>query len=886
MNNHSTSTGGFPHQQQAIRDRCFHPTGNFAEFKREEIEQSIPDRFEEQVRKYPNRLAIKGKNYELSYSDLNLVANRVARAVLDQRGGGEEPVALLLEQGAPLITGILGILKAGKITVPLDPSYPSGRTSYMLEDSQASLILTNKQNLSLARESAKCGIKLLNIDDLDVNLSIRDPGLSISPDNLAYILYTSGSTGLPKGVTQNHRNLLHQIMIYTNTLHICAEDRLTLLTSVTGQAMNTIFDALLNGAALYPLNVREEGVHPLADLLIQQEMTIYFSGSPLFRRFIDTLTGGEEFSKLRVVRLASQTVFKSDVDLYKKHFSPDCVFVNGLSSGETGKVRIYYVDKDTEITTSTVPVGFPVDDKDVRLVDDEGNDVGFNQVGEIEVRSPYLRLGYWGKPELTQETFRSDPGGGNQRIYRMGDMGRMLPNGCLELLGRKDFQVKIRGYRVEIAEVETALLELTSIKEAVVLAREDTAGEQRLVAYLVPATEPAPSIEEVRNFLRKKLPDHMVPSQYLFLNALPLLPNGKLDRRALPAPDQGRPQLETHFDRPRTPMEEVLAGIWADVLGIDRVGIHDDFLDLGGDSLMAGAMLVHLEGTFGKDLPLAILVRASTVEQLANVLRHERWSAPQSLIAIQAQGSKPPFFCVHGAGGHVLGFKALARHLGNEQPFYGLEAPGRDGEQRPLKRVEDLAARYIEEIRGQQPEGPYYLGGLSMGGTVAFEMAQQLRKQGQEVGLVVLLDSTTPMNVRKNGWHPVQRFVRISRRVAHYSRNLLQLGPRQQIRYVKESVKARIHPYSVIRQENSRAKSRYVPNRYQGPITLLWAKERPVGSTDRRLGWRDLATGGLDVRAVPGDHLSMMTEPHVRVLAQELQACLNAAQKGGTAGTT
>lgn len=550
----------------------------------------------------------------------------------------------------------LGVLKAGKITVPLDPSYPSGRTSYMLEDSQASLILTNNQNLSLARESARSGIQPLNIDNLDANLSIQDPGLSISPDTLAYILYTSGSTGLPKGVTQNHRNLLHQIMIYTSTLHICAEDRLTLLTSVTGQAMNTIFDALLNGAVLYPLNVREEGVTHLADLLIQQEITIYFSGSPLFRRFIDTLTGGEEFSKLRVVRLASQTVFKSDVELYKKHFSPVCVFVNGLSSSETGKVRIYYVDKDTEITTSTVPVGFPVDDKDVRLVDDDGNDVGFNQVGEIEVRSPYLRLGYWGKPELTQETFQSDPGGGNRRIYRMGDMGRMLPNGCLELLGRKDFQVKIRGYRVEVAEVETALLELTSIKEAVVLAREDSAGEQRLVAYLVPATEPAPTLGELRNFLRGKLPDHMVPPYYVFLNVLPQLPNGKVDRLALPAPGQGRPDLETPFVRPRTPLLEMLAGIWADVLDIDRVGIHDDFMELGGDSLLAAAMMAEVEAKFAKQLPLAVMFEASTVAQLAEKLAQERWSSPQSLIAVQPQGSKPPFFCVHGRGGHVLGF--------------------------------------------------------------------------------------------------------------------------------------------------------------------------------------------------------------------------------------
>ena len=866
------SSTNLPPQQLSILNRCFHPSGTFIEFKQEEIEQSIPDRFEEQVRKYPHRLAVKTRTQELTYDELNRAANRVAGALLSHLGDGHAPVALLLEQGGPLITGILGVLKAGRICVPLDPSYPRDRTRYMLEDSQATVILTNNQNLSLARESARNGIQPLNIDDLEANLSIEDSGLSISPDTLAYILYTSGSTGQPKGVTQNHRNWLQQVMIDSNTLHICAEDRLTLLTSVTGQAMITIFDALLNGVSLYSLNVREEGVTHLADMLIQQEITIYFSGSPLYRRFIDTLTGGtKEFPKLRVVKLSSQTIFKSDVELYKKYFSPGCVFVTGLSSTETGKFRNYYVDKDTEITTSNVPVGFPVGGKDVRLVDDDGNDVGFNQVGEIEVRSPYLSLGYWGKPELTQETFLSDPVGSNERIYRTGDMGRMSPDGCLEHLGRKDFQVKIRGYRVEVGEVETALLELTSIKETAVQARDNSAGEQRLVAYLVVETEPAPSIGEVRTFLKRKLPDHMVPPHYVFLDALPMLPNGKLDRRSLPEPDHGRPNLDTPFVGPQTSMEEQLARIWADVLGIDRVGIHDDFMDLGGDSLLAAAMMVHVEGTFGKELPLSILIRASTVAQMADTLHSENiWL--HSLVPIQPLGSNPPFFCVHPNGGHVLGFQALARHLGNDQPFYGLEPPGRDGEQRPLERVEDMAARYIDEIRVLQPQGPYYLGGYSMGGTVAFEMAHQLQNLGQEVRLLALLDPTIPTN---------NLFARISPFFARNIRVLINFGIREEIRRIKMKVRAKggwwagiFEPESLVSRSNARAKSRYVPKPYSGTITLFWASDNPEESTDRRLAWREFATDGFDLHIVPGDHSSMMADPHVKVLAQELKNCL------------
>ena len=865
-----------PPEQLSILNRCFHPTGSYVEFKKEEIEQSISDRFESQVLTYPDRLAVKTRTEELTYTELNIAANRVARALLARLGDGEEPVALLLEQGAPMIIGNLGVLKAGKITVPLDPSHPSDRTSYILEDCHAGVILTNNQNLPLALESDGGGIQPLNIDDLGENLSIENPGLSIGPDTSAYIIYTSGSTGQPKGITQNHRNRLHQNMIYTNTLHICAEDRFTLLSSVSAHAMTNIFDALLNGAAIYSLNVRVEGVTRLADMLDQEEITICFSGSPLFRRFMDTLAGKRVFPKVRVLRLSSQTVLKSDVGLYKNHFSADCVFVSGLSATEVGKIRIYLADKDTEIGTSTVPVGYPVDDKDVRVVDDDGNDVGFNQVGEIEVRSPYLSVGYWGNPKLTQETFRPDPRGGDQRIYRTGDMGRMSPDGCLEHLGRKDFQVKIRGYRVEVGEVEAALLELASIKEAVVLAQDNSAGEKQLVAYLVSAKEPAPAISEVRSFLMGKLPDHMVPPHYVFLDALPQLPGGKLDRRALPAPDQGRPQLDTPFVAPRTSMEEVLADIWAEVLAIDRVGIHDDFLDLGGDSLMAAAMMVHIEETVGKDLPLSILIRASTVDQLANILRGENlWL--HSLIAIQPKGSRPPFFCVHPSGGHVLGLRALARYLGNDQPFYGLEPPGRDGEQRPLERVEDLAAHYIEEIRGLQTQGPYYLGGYSMGGTVAFEMAQQLRNQGQEVGLLALFDPTTPRN---------DLFSRISPFVSRNLRVLIELGIREELRRIMSKVRAKrgwwaaaSQPNSPVSRPNARAKSRYVPKSYPGPITLFWADESPVGSNDRRLAWRNFTTEGLDLHVVPGGHSSMLTEPHVKVLAEQLGACLDAAQK-------
>ncbi|MCH8282829.1 MAG: non-ribosomal peptide synthetase [Chloroflexi bacterium] len=613
---------GLSLDQQAIRDKCCHPSGTFVEFKKQYIKQSISSRFEEQVRQYPDRLAIKTITQELTYEELNNAANQVARAILARRGECQETVALLSHLGAPIIGAILGASKAGKTYVPLDPSFPIARTAYILEDSRAGLLVTDTQNLPLAREVAQQGCEIINIDDLALDAPVENPDLDISPEFPCWIIYTSGSTGRPKGVIQTHRNVLHMTMNYTNNFHVCADDRVSLLfsCSVHAGAFST-FMALLNGAGLYALDLKTARLDQLAEWLTQQEITVCGFVPTLFRQFADTLAGNDQFPKLRLIYLAGEPVYKRDVELYTKHFSQDCIFVNRLGSTETDVMSMYFVDKKTQISGTNVPAGYAPQDKQVLLLSDEGQEVGINQIGEIAVRSRYLSPGYWNKPEVTQAVFLQDPDEGKERIYRTGDMGRMLPDGCLEHLGRKDFQVKIRGYRVEVAEIEMALLELTSIGEAAVVAREDTAGDQRLVAYLVPATEPAPSIGELRSHLNEKLPDYMVPSAFVFLDALPTLPNGKLDRRGLPPPGSARPALDNDYLAPRTAVETTLVRIWSEVLGLDQVGVHDNFLELGGDSLLAGQVISRVIGIFRVELPLRSLFEAPTVADMAVAIK-------------------------------------------------------------------------------------------------------------------------------------------------------------------------------------------------------------------------------------------------------------------------
>jgi amino acid adenylation domain-containing protein len=621
MNTYLDTSGPFLTAQQAIRAKCFHPSGTFVEFPRETIERSIPSRFELQVRRYPDRLAIQATHEALTYEDLNRAANRLARSIVAQCGEGEEPIALLLEQGVSLITAMLAVWKAGKFYMPLDPSHPLPRLTYTLQESQARLIVSSTQHRSMAHDLAQSRCRILEVDEPDATYSTEDLGLTVAPDMLACVLYTSGSTGMPKGVLQTHRTLLHLTMRETNTLHLCPEDRMTFLysPSVIGAARNTL-GALLNGAALFPFNVKEEGLTRLAPWLIQRDITLYNSVPTLFRHLTHALSGEERFARLRLVVLGGERVSKTDVDYYKRHFPDDCILVVSLGSTEITRTREYFIDKGTPMSDPMVPAGYPVEDTEILLLDDVGREVGPNGIGEIAVRSRYLSPGYWRRPDLTRQRFLPDLHGGAEQIYLTGDLGSLRPDDCLQYLGRKDLQVKIRGYLIDVAAVEAMLIELETIKEAVVLAQEDRSGQQQLVAYIVPAHQPAPTVSTLRRHLSTILPDYMVPSAFVILDALPLTPVGKVDHRVLPPPARMRPDLDIPFITPRTPAEEKLAKIWADVLELDRVGVDDLFLDLGGHSLMATQIIARACQAFQVDLPLSTLLESPTVAAMALVI--------------------------------------------------------------------------------------------------------------------------------------------------------------------------------------------------------------------------------------------------------------------------
>jgi amino acid adenylation domain-containing protein len=625
----------------AVDPGAVRPSNPFARFEDQEIEQSIPLRFAKQVARHGTRVAVRDGANEWTYVELDQAANRVARALVDAQVAAGNRVAVLLEHDAPLIAGVLGVLKSGAAYVALEAAHPEARLRQVMADANASALLATRKHLALARELAPRAVPILAIEDLLSAPPAPDYGSAVSPDQLAYLLYTSGSTGKPKGVAQNHRNVLHFIAAYTNNLHLCADDRLTLLASCGVDAfVMDVFGALLNGATLCPIDVRDVGLGGVRERLVRDRITVYHSTPTLFRHFARELSGHPQPAAVRLVVLGGEEARVDDIAAWREHFAPDCLFVNGFGLTESSVSLQYFLDRTTNVERGSVPIGRPVERTAVMLLSRGGRP---GQVhGEIALRSPHVSVGYWQNRELTEAAFVSDSAGGKDRIYKTGDMGRLLPDGNIEFLGRRDLQTKLQGFRVEIGEVEAALSQIPGVAEAAARVMDHEGSEKRLIAYYAAPKDAAPSPDELRRVLRGRLPGYMIPSAFVRLDALPLTPTGKVDRLALPAPETRRPEQDPAD--PSDGVERDLLAIWTRVLGTDRIGIRDDFFDLGGHSVLALRIMAEIQDRFGVNLPLAKLLEAPTVEQLAEVVRPAADPLRrEAVVTIRATQGLPPF---------------------------------------------------------------------------------------------------------------------------------------------------------------------------------------------------------------------------------------------------
>jgi amino acid adenylation domain-containing protein len=853
---------------------------SFRRFPRAELEQTIQHRFESQVAGQPGRTAVWTPAEELTYAELDARANAIAHALVAERGESWETVAVLLEHDAPLVGAILGVLKAGKAYVPLDPAYPRERLQRMLDDSTAALLVAEPRTAELASRLAR-GRPVVAIFENDG--APEPPRTSARPDDLAYVYYTSGTTGQPKGVADTHRNVLHNVMRYTNGLLISPDDRLTLLQRPAfSGAVSSLFGALLNGAAVCPFDVAAEGPARLAEWLAEGAITIYHSVPAVFRQ---VAAAGPELPSLRVIRLEGDRATFRDVELFRARFHDGCVLVNGLGATECGIVRRFFMDRATELPGLTVPVGYAVEDMEILLLDEGGREVAEGEVGEIAVRSRYLAPGYWRRPGLTAARFRPDPTGSGERVYLTGDLGRLLPGGCLEHLGRTDETVKVRGHRVEVAAVETALLADRAVREAAVAVVDD--GEApRIVAYVVPAAAAPPTVSALRRRLARTLPEWTIPSEYVFLEALPLNENGKVDLGGLPRPPRARPLLDEPFVAPRSLLEQQLAVIWEELLDVRPVGVRDAFEDLGGDSLLAAVLLTRLEEILGRRVPFSVLGGARTLAELATaLLEGSAASDPPVLQLARGDPSKRPFVYVHGDYlGGALYCSRLAVEL-DGRPFYAVVPHGLGGGAVPLT-IEAMAAERVADLRAALPSGPYLIGGhCQAGGVIALEMARLLESGGETVALVLI--GTTPRNTR----FPFRLLARAARAVVWGVGRAFGLDEERRVELFWR-VRAGIRWLNPRAHEQATAVSAgwvralltYVPRPYRRRVTLLWPVEDPPGPRAAVRRWRRLGVRA-DASVVPGDHRTAVTT-HVAALAAALRPLLDDAERDQESSAT
>jgi amino acid adenylation domain-containing protein len=597
-----------------------------------ELERSISDRFARVVADVPERLAVSDGPRSLSYSGLAERANGIAHALIDSLGPGEEPVAVYGDLETGLIEAVMGVLAAGKAYVPIDPSYPAARVQAMVADAGCRLVVTTKGTERVG--AAPLVANMAVIDTGAVASAPHPPSTGASAASMLNVIYTSGSTGRPKGVVQVHRNMLNDCALSQELYGISVDDRIGLIVPITfGASVSDVLGALLNGASLHLADLRRTELDAMARWMREERITITHAVPTVFRRWMGVVEEGETYPDMRLLKLGGEPLRSSDLRLFAAHFPADCVLRNALGSTETYMVAAEHLRAGDPVDSAVVPVGFPVQGRKVTILGEDGVPVPAGVSGQIAVTTRFLSPGYWRDPEATAAAFLPATDDG-ERTYLTGDLGRLRPDGRLEHLGRLDEMIKIRGQRVEPAEVETAMLDVPGVSEAAVAARPRPDGTLRLIGYFV-ADGPVPATAELRILLRRRLPVHMIPSTFVPLARLPLLPFGKVDHRALPEPDPAGTESESQI-APRTPLEAAVASIVTALLGIDAVGVEDDLFSHGLDSLLATQLAARLRDALGVEVPVETVFEAPTVGALAAGLGPAGMALEQILDELEA----------------------------------------------------------------------------------------------------------------------------------------------------------------------------------------------------------------------------------------------------------
>lgn len=852
--------------------------------------QSIHDAFQKQVEKTPNSVAVVSEYGKLTYAELDRRANQLARHLQKSGVGPGDLVGLYIDRSPEMLVSLLGILKTGAAYLPLDPSYPQERLSLMLEDGKIKVLVTQERlQEKLPPHTAKT--IFMDGDWQTIALESADRfDTAATTEDLAYVMYTSGSTGKPKAVAVTHQSVL-RLVKQTNYARLGADEVFLQFAPLSFDASTfEIWGSLLNGGQLVLMPPGLASLAQLGEAIKHYGVTTLWLTAGLFQQMVET-----ELANLRGLRqllAGGDALPVPHVEQVARELK-DCQLINGYGPTENTTFTCCYRVQQEERFAGSVPIGYPISNTQVYILDTELEPVPVGVVGELYTGGAGLAIGYLNDAALTAERFVPNPFSAvsGTRLYRTGDYARFKADGSIEFIGRIDHQVKLRGHRIELTEIEGALKQHAAVRDAVVVMRRSGHGNKHLTAYII-ANSDLPESKmsgELKSLLKQSLPDYMVPSYFLFLEEFPLTPSGKIDRRALPVPPETRPELEEAHIAPRDDLEARLARIWERVLEVKSVGVRDNFFELGGHSLLAVRLVSEIEKELGQRLPLVSFFQGATIEYLAGLLRQGVSSISwPTLVKIQTNGSKPPLVCVSMPNVNALGYRSLARYLGPDQPVFGLQAQypeDLEGEHSQAA-VDSIATEYLEALRAVQPRGPYQFVGLCRGAHIAFEMARRLEDEGEEIALLGIIDTWVMENTYNYFWQ-----------VEYYARRfawLTMLGLKNKLNLVKRKADNSVDKTGdgqlVITAESAEPKQKpikvyfpgpdYVPTSLGGRIAVFRARRQPRNRIrDLHLGWGKLARGGVDVYFIPGDHGSVLKEPHVQGLAAELKKCLHPEQQ-------
>ncbi len=699
--------------------------------------------FEEQAAMYPNRIAVISMDKELTYSKLNQRANRLARVLREKGVGPEVLVGIMLERSIDVAIGILGILKAGGAYLPIDPDYPTERINYLLDDSGVNVLLIET---CLEAVTSEYSGDLIYLDEQQMSAKSGDNlELEYNPESLAYVIYTSGSTGQPKGVMIEHRNLLNE---YYNCREYFDDSFIPVVLQVVSHSFDVfvadLCRSIYSGGTLV-ITSKEERVSPGAmySLATKHRVNIITSTPALIMLFVDYLAQNDlKVDSLKWLFFGGEALNQEDYQRLQVFGEGKVSIVNCYGVTETTVDSTALVTISTQLESRTVPIGKPLNNVRVYIFDQALNPVPIGVVGEIYIAGQGVGRGYLNRPELTKEKFIVDLYNSNDEkmmMYRTGDLGRWSNDGNIEFCGRLDDQVKIRGYRIETGEIKASLLRHPVIKDAIVIDRFDHNGNKYLAAYLVTDEAVDISSEELQAYFKESLPDYMIPSSFMFLEELPLTPNGKVDHRALPEPDFAG----IDYVKPRDQIEEQIAVIWSEVLGVAKIGVYDNFFNLGGNSLKMIELMMKMNKEFKTMYMLGHFMENPTIAMLAKGLSAENCDITTKCIIKLRDGSEEGLnlFCIHSGSGDVMVYQDLIGLIDKRYTVYGIQAKGLVTADELPVAMEELVRDYVGEVREILEDGPYYFLGHSMGGNIAYEMVRQLEQEGETDIELIMLDT-------------------------------------------------------------------------------------------------------------------------------------------------